>query len=89
MLNAAHELYDKLLNIYGTQCDKLTKAHKKRIKVQYMPENLPIDLHLDEDDLPPMFALEGEEEVKLEPEETIAERVKLNPQKRKKLKEQA
>ena len=50
-----------------------------------MPENLPIDLYLDEneDDLPPMPALEVDEEVKLEPEETIAERVKLNPRKRK------
>ena len=57
------------------------KALKKRIKVQDMPENLSTDLHLDEDedDFPPMFALEGNEE----PEETIAERVKLNPQKRK------
>ena len=43
-----------------------------------MPENLPIDLYLDEDededDLPPILALEGDEEVKLEPEQTIAER---------------
>ena len=30
-----------------------------------------------------MLALESDEEVKLEPEETIAERVKLNPRKRK------
>ena len=45
-----------------------------------MPENLPIDLCLDEgkDDLPPIPVLEGDKEVKLEPEETIAERVKLN-----------
>ena len=51
-----------------------------------MPENLPIDLCLDEgkDDLPPIPVLEGDKEVKLEPEETIAERVKLNPRKRKK-----
>ena len=35
-------------------------------------------LDYDEDDLQ-----EGEEEVKLEPEETIAERIKLSPQKRK------
>ena len=39
-----------------------------------MSENSSIDLYLD--DLPPMTALEGGEEVKLEPEETIAERVK-------------
>ena len=39
------------------------------IKVQDMLENLAIDLYLDEDedDLPPMSALEGDEE----PEETI------------------
>ena len=30
-----------------------------------------------------MPALKGHEEVKLEPEETIAERIKLNPRKRK------
>ena len=30
-----------------------------------------------------MPVLEGDEEAKLEPEETIAERVKLNPRKRK------
>ena len=41
-----------------------------------MSGNLPIDLYLDEDedDLPPIHALEGDEE----PEENIAERVKLN-----------
>ena len=50
MLNTAYELYEKLLNIYKTQYDKLTKAHKKRLKVQNMPENLPIDLYLDEDE---------------------------------------
>ena len=46
-----------------------------------MPENLPIDLYLDkdEDDLPPMLALKGDEQ----PEETIAERVKLNLRKKK------
>ena len=45
-----------------------------------MSENSSIDLYLD--DLPPMTALEGGEEVKLEPEETIAERVKQNLRKR-------
>ena len=46
-----------------------------------MSANLSMDLYLDgdEDDLPPMLVLEGDEE----PEETIAERVKLNPPKRK------
>ena len=45
-----------------------------------MPENLAIDLNLDEDedDLLPMSALEDDEEVKLESEESVAERIKLN-----------
>ena len=68
----AFELYDKLLSIYKTQYDKFTKAQEKRIKVQNIPESLPIDLYLGEyeDDLPP---LQDDEEVKSEPEETIAE----------------
>ena len=84
VLTTAHELYDKLLNIGKSQYYKLRRAHKKRIKVQSMPENLPIGLYLAEDvnDLPPMFALEGEEEVKLEPEETVAVGIKLNSRKR-------
>ena len=61
------------------------KKLKKKLKVQNTPEKLPIDLYLtedeDEDDLPPMIALEGDEEVKLEPEETIAGRIGLNPRK--------
>ena len=56
-LTTAHELYDKLLNIYKTQYDKLKKAYKKRIKVQNIHENIPIDLFLDEDDLPLMPTL--------------------------------
>ena len=85
MLVTASQLYDKLVNIYTTQYDKLTKTQKKRIKVQNMPENLPADFYLDpgEDCLPPMSPLEDDEELKLEPEETTAERVKLNSQKRK------
>ena len=46
-----------------------------------MPEKLPINLYLDEGDLPPMSKLEGDEEP--EAEKTIDERVKLNPRKRK------
>ena len=42
-----------------------------------MPKNLPFDLYLDEDDLPPMSALESNGE----PEESIGERIKLNPRK--------
>ena len=46
-----------------------------------LSENLSIELYLD--DLPSMSPLEGDEEVKLEPEETISERVKSNPRKKK------
>ena len=49
-----------------------------------MPENLHIDLHLNKDDLPRVSALDGDEEVKLEPEETIAERIKIRHSKMKK-----
>ena len=65
MIAKASELNDKLLNIYKTQYDKFTKAQKKRIKVQNIPQNLPMDLYLDEDDLPPMLPLESDEEVKI------------------------
>ena len=83
MLDTALGFYSNLLNIYKTQYDKLSKAKKKRIKVQDVPENLPIDLYLVECDLPPMPVLERNEGVKFEPEETITERIKLNSQKRK------
>ena len=62
----------KLLNIYENENDKLRKKQKKRIQVQNEPENVPVDSYLDEDNLPSMLALEGAEEVKLQPEETIA-----------------
>ena len=77
MLYIALKLRNNLLNMYKNQDDKLTNAKKKRRKVQNVPENLAIDLYLDEYDLPPMSALEGNEEVKLEPGETIVDRVKL------------
>ena len=64
MLNTALELYNKLLNIYKTQYDKLAKAQKKRMKVQNVPCNLPVDLYLDEDDLPAMPALECDKDIK-------------------------
>ena len=51
------------------------KKLNKTVQVQNIPENLPTGLYLDENE---------DEEVKLEPEETIAERAQLNPQKRKK-----
>ena len=62
----------KLLNIYENENDKLRKKQKKRIQVQNEPKNVPVDSYLDEDNLPSMLALEGVEEVKLQPEETIA-----------------
>ena len=76
-------MFNKLLNIYETQYDKFKKANKKRIKVKNMPEDLPIVSYLHEDYLPPMPPPESDEEAKLKPEATIAERVKSNPRKRK------
>ena len=78
VFDTAQELYNKLLSIYKTQYDKITKTKKKRIKTLNIPENLSIDLYLDKDYLPPMPALEGDEKVKLVPEETTAERIKKN-----------
>ena len=48
------------------------------IKIQNIPENFFIDFYLDEDedDLPPMLRVEDDEEVKLEPEETIVRKKK-------------
>ena len=76
MIYTASKLYDKLLKIYTTQDDRFSENEKKRISVLNRAEMLTLDY--DEDDLQ-----EGEEEVKLEPEETIAERIKLSHQKRK------
>ena len=85
VISTAHEVYHIVLNIYKIQNDKRYKAKKERIKFQNTPEKLPIDLYLDEDEngLSPIPALEDDEEVKLEPEETIAKRVKLFSRKRK------
>ena len=79
--NAASKLYDKLLSIYTTQYNNLSEDSKKKIIVLNKTEMLIFDF--DEDDLQPMLPLEDDEEVKLEQEETIAERIKLNPRKRK------
>ena len=67
LINTDSELYDKLLNICTTQYDNLSDDQK---------ENLT--LHFVEDDLLLMVAPEDDEEVKLEPEEKINKRVKLN-----------
>ena len=86
VFDTAPELYNKLLNIYKIQYDKLRKSRKKRIKVQKVLKKLPIDLYLDESEhnLPSMHELEGDAEVKLEPAETIAERIKLKQEQEQK-----
>ena len=81
VIDTASKLCDNLLNIYAPRYDKFSENLKKRINVLNKPEMLILDF--DRGDLPPMLAVEGDEEVKVEPEETIAERKKKNPQKRK------
>ena len=78
MIDTASKLYDKILNIYTTNYNKLSGDSKKKINTLNKPDMLEPDF--DKNDLSP---LECDEEVKLEPEETIAERVKLNSRKRK------
>ena len=59
------KLYDKLLHIYKTQYNKnkLSKQdNKKKINVLKRPENVTLDFA--DDDLPPILALEDDEEVK-------------------------
>lgn len=50
MFVTAFEFYNKLLNIYLTQCDKRSMAQKKRMKFLKRPENLTLDLYLAEDE---------------------------------------
>ena len=87
MLETTLELHNKLLRIYRTQYNNLAKAKKEKIKVQKVPQNLSIDLHLDENedenDSQPMPPLESDEEAKLYTEKAFVEKVKLIPQKRK------
>ena len=82
MIDTASKLCDNLLNMYATRYDKFSKKKKKRINVLNKPEMLILDF--DRGDLPPMPAVEGDEEVKVEPEETIAERKKSKSSKKKK-----
>ena len=77
MINTTSKLYDKLLYIYTAQYNKLSENSKKMENVLNKPKMLILDF--DEDDLPPIPTLEDDEGVKLEPEETITERIKLNP----------
>ena len=80
MINTFSRLYVKLLNIYTTQFYNLLVDQKKRINVLNRPENLTLDFH--EDDWWPMPPLKCDEEVKLQPQKTIAERVKLHLRKK-------
>ena len=66
-----------------TSSRHVLKTSSRRLEDQQMFVGLALDLYLDEreGDLPPIPPLE-DEKVKSEPEETIAERVKLNPWKR-------
>ena len=66
MINTTWKLYDKLLNRYKIQYDKLSEDSKKRVDVLNKPEMLALDF--DEDHLSP---IEADEEVKSEPEETF------------------
>ena len=50
MFVTAFEFYNKLLNIYLTQCGKRSMAQKKRMKFLKRPENLTLDLYLAEDE---------------------------------------
>ena len=78
MINTSSKLYEKLLNIYQNQYNKLPEDQKKMINVLNKPGNLTLDFI--EDGLP---RPEGDKELKLQPKETIAKRMKLNPRKRK------
>ena len=65
VINTASKLYDKLLNIYKTQYNKnklSEQDNKKKINVLNRPENVTLDFT--DDDLPPILALEEDEELK-------------------------
>ena len=89
MFDTSLKLYNKVLNKIKIEIkvkikiNKIKKSNKKRIKVQNVPENLPFEFYIDGDELPLMSSLEDDKVVKLNPEELIAERIKLNPQKGK------
>ena len=81
MIDADSKLYDTLLNTYKTRYGEFSEEARKTISVLNRPENLTFDFGAD--DLPLMSPLEADKEVNLEPEETIAEGIKLNSRKRK------
>ena len=67
--------------MYTTQYNKTYRRFEQRVDVLNKPETLTLDF--DEDDLPPLWPLKHDEEVMLEPEEFITERIKHKPGKRK------
>ena len=77
MINTASKLHDNLLIIYTTQYNNPSEDQNKRIIVLNRSGNLTFGF--DENDLSPMPLLEANEKVRLEPEETIAEKGKLSP----------
>ena len=81
VISSVSRLYDKVLNIYTTQYEKFSEDLKKMVNILNKPEILIPDF--DRDDLPSISTLlEGDEEVKLESENIIAEIIKLSPRKR-------
>ena len=50
-----------------TQNGERKKAQENRIKVENVPENLPIDFHLDKDDFMPMLPLEDDNQANVQP----------------------
>ena len=81
VISSVSWLYDKVLNIYTTQYEKFSEDLKKMVNILNKAEILIPDF--DRDDLPSISTLlEGDEEVKLESENIIAEIIKLSPRKR-------
>ena len=81
VISSVSRLYDKILNIYTTQYEKFSEDLKKMVNILNKAEILIPDF--DRDDLPSISTLlEGDEEVKLESENIIAEIIKLSPRKR-------
>ena len=81
VISSVSRLYDKVLNIYTTQYEKFSEDLKEMVNILNKAEILIPDF--DRDDLPSISTLlEGDEEVKLESENIIAEIIKLSPRKR-------
>ena len=81
VISSVSRLYDKVLNIYTTQYEKFSEDLKEMVNILNKAEILIPGF--DRDDLPSISTLlEGDEEVKLESENIIAEIIKLSPRKR-------